>query len=227
VRDPRLVIFDCDGVLVDSEGISNAVLARFLNAVGLTTTVEQTRRSYQGLLLRDVVSGVESRLGRSLPSDWLTRFERERAQAFRRELAPVPGAARAVEHVKAAGLDVCVASQGSLEKTRLSLELTGLQRLFPHAAVFSAHSVARGKPYPNLFLHAASAMGAQPERCVVVEDTALGVRAAVSAGMRALGFGADSDEAALRDAGADVFHRFDELPGQLGLDGRRTSKHAS
>lgn len=217
VLDLQLVIFDCDGVLVDSEVISNRVLARLLTAEGLTTTLEEARRSYQGLLLNEVVSGAESKLGRSLPNDWLTRYEQERDEAFRRELAPVAGATRAVERVISAGLDICVASQGKLEKTRLSLELTGLRRLFPDEVLFSAWSVARGKPYPDLFLHAARAMGVEPERCVVVEDSPTGVTAATAAGVRAVGYGADSDEAALRHAGAEVIHTLDELPAVLGL----------
>jgi HAD superfamily hydrolase (TIGR01509 family) len=129
----------------------------------------------------------------------------------------VSGAARAVERVRSASVAVCVASQGKLEKTRLSLELTGLRDLFPDRALFSAESVARGKPHPDLFLRAAAVMGVAPAACVVVEDTPSGVTAAVSAGMRVLGYAADSDEAALRRAGAEIVRSLDELPGVLGL----------
>jgi len=112
---------------------------------------------------------------------------------------------------------VCVASQGKLEKTRLSLELTGLRRLFGEDALFSAESVPRGKPHPDLFLHAAGTMGAEPAACAVVEDTPSGVTAAVAAGMRVIGYAADSDEAALRAAGAEIVHSLDEVPRLLGL----------
>jgi HAD superfamily hydrolase (TIGR01509 family) len=217
VGELQLVIFDCDGVLVDSEVISNGVLARLLTAEGLPTTLAEARRDYQGLLLAEVVDRAQGRLGRALPEDWLERFERERAEAFRRELAPVSGAAEVVEQVRAAGVAVCVASQGKLEKTRLSLGLTGLRHLFGDGALFSAYSVARGKPHPDLFLHAAGEMGADPTGCVVVEDTPSGVLAGVSAGMRVLGYAADSDEQALRGAGAEVFRSLDELPALLGL----------
>lgn len=218
-RDPQLVIFDCDGVLVDSEVISNRVLAEMLSGEGLPTTLTQARRNYQGLLLADVATGAEEKLGRMLPEDWLARFERERAAAFHRELGPVAGAAVTVQRVTAAGIGVCVASQGKLSKTRLSLALTGLDRLFPETARFSAYSVAHGKPAPDLFLHAAASMGAKPAGCVVVEDTPLGVAAAVSAGMRSMGYAADSDERALRDAGAtEILRSLDELPRVLGLD---------
>jgi HAD superfamily hydrolase (TIGR01509 family) len=217
MSDLELVIFDCDGVLVDSEVISNGVLARMLSAEGLPTTLAQARHDYQGLLLDEVLRGAEGKLGRALPAGWLARYERERTDAFRTELEAVPGAAEAVATIAAAGVAVCVASQGKLEKTRLSLELTGLRHLFLDAALFSAHSVPRGKPYPDLFLHAASAMGAAPARCVVVEDTPSGVSAAVAAGMRVLGYGADSDETALQEAGAELVASLGEVPSVLGL----------
>jgi HAD superfamily hydrolase (TIGR01509 family) len=210
MSDLELVIFDCDGVLVDSEVISNGVLARMLSAEGLPTTLAQARHDYQGLLLDEVLRGAEGKLGRTLPAGWLARYERERTEAFRATLEAVPGAAEAVACIAAAGV-------GKLEKTRLSLELTGLRHLFRDAALFSAHSVPRGKPYPDLFLHAASAMGAAPARCVVVEDTASGVSAAVAAGMRVLGYGADGDETALREAGAELVASLGEMPSVLGL----------
>jgi HAD superfamily hydrolase (TIGR01509 family) len=212
-----LVIFDCDGVLVDSEVISNDVLARALTDQGLPTTLAQARRDYQGLLLTDIDSRAQAKLGGPLEKDWLQRYERDRAEAFRRELRPVPGAAETVKRIGAAGVRVCVASQGKLEKTRLSLKLTKLDGLFPDEALFSAYSVPRGKPYPDLFLHAAQAMAAGASCCAVVEDTPSGVTAAVAAGMRALGYAADSDEAALRRAGAETLFALGELPAMLGL----------
>ncbi|HEY3970307.1 MAG TPA: HAD-IA family hydrolase [Solirubrobacteraceae bacterium] len=211
------MIFDCDGVLVDSEVISNDVLARALCEQGLPTTLAEARRDYQGLLLSEVVACAEAKLGRALPENWLTDYERDRTEAFRRDLQPVGGAAETVRHVIGAGVAVCVASQGKLEKTRLSLELTGLDELFTEGTLFSAHDVPRGKPHPDLFLHAASTMGAEPSGCAVVEDTATGVAAAVSAGMRALGYIADSDETTIRRAGAELMPSLDQLPRLLGL----------
>jgi HAD superfamily hydrolase (TIGR01509 family) len=215
--DLQLVIFDCDGVLVDSEVISNEVLARALTAEGLPTTLAQSRRDYQGLLLAEIDSRAQAKLGRPLTHDWIERYERDRTTAFRRELRAVPGVAEAVRHIQAAGVAVCVASQGKLEKTRLSLKLTKLDHLFPDEAMFSAYSVPRGKPHPDLFLHAAQTMAAEPARCAVVEDTPSGVTAAVAAGMLVLGYAADSDAAALRAAGAEVFEAMDELSSLLGL----------
>jgi len=212
-----LVIFDCDGVLVDSEQISNRVLAGMLAGEGLRMTVAQARERYQGLLLTEVVARAETELGHTLSADFLERYTRERAEAFRRELQPVAGAREVVEAVIGAGVGVCVASQGALSKTALSLALTGLGDLFPEHARFSAESVAHGKPEPDLFLLAASAMGTHPTACAVLEDTPSGVLAARAAGMRAFGLAADSDEAELRAAGAEIVHALDELPARLGL----------
>jgi len=218
MHDLQLVIFDCDGVLVDSEVISNEVLARTLTAEGLPTTLAQSRRDYQGLLLAEIDSRAQAKLGRPLTGGWIERYERDRTIAFRRELCAVPGVAEAVRRIAAAGVPVCVASQGKREKTRLSLKLTKLDGLFPDELLFSAYSVPRGKPHPDLFLHAAQAMAAEPSRCAVVEDTPSGVTAAVAAGMRVLGYAADSDATALRQAGAEVFESMEELAGVLGLE---------
>ncbi len=213
----ELVIFDCDGVLVDSEMISNQVLAEALSAAGLQTSPVQALSEYKGRLLADVVDRAQTRLGAQLPDGFVEAYERARTREFRRRLRPVCGAAAAVQAIRGAGIAVCVASQGKLEKTELTLRLTGLRHLFGPDALFSAYSVARGKPHPDLFLHAAAAMGATPDQAVVVEDTTLGVTAAVSAGMRVLGYAADDPESALRDAGAEVIRSLDELPVKLGL----------
>ncbi|HEY5193797.1 MAG TPA: HAD family hydrolase [Solirubrobacteraceae bacterium] len=217
VHELQLVIFDCDGVLVDSERISNRVLAEMLTTEGLPTTLQEALAEYKGLLLSDTIARAEAKLGRSLPEGWVAEYERDRIEAFRKELEPIPGAAAAVQAITAAGIPVCVASQGKLSKTRLTLGLTGLRPLFPGGTLFSAWSVPRGKPHPDLFLHAAAVMGSKPAHCVVVEDMPSGVSAAVSAGMRVLGYTADSEEAALRQAGAEVFRSLDELPSLLGL----------
>lgn len=215
---PELVIFDCDGVLVDSETISNRVLAEMLTAEGLPTTLTQSRREYQGMLLVGIRSRAEEKLGRGLPEDWLAGYESERNAAFRRELAPVTGAVETVQQVTATGLRVCVASQGKLAKIALSLSLTGLDGLFPPTARFSSYTVANGKPAPDVFLHAAASMGVAPAHCVVVEDSPSGVTGAVAAQMRTVGYAADSDEQALRDAGAaEILHSLDQLPPLLGL----------
>jgi HAD superfamily hydrolase (TIGR01509 family) len=206
-----LIIFDCDGVLVDSEPISNLVLATMLGEQGLVLDVPETRARFQGLLLGDIQALAESLIGRSLPTGWLEEYAERRTDAFRAALKPVPGARRMLECVTAAGIPVCVASQGSLAKTEGSLTMTGLDDLLPAGVRFSAHLVPRGKPHPDLFLHAAATMGHTPASCVVVEDTPSGVTAAVRAGMPVYGYSADSDERALREAGARTAGTLEEI----------------
>jgi HAD superfamily hydrolase (TIGR01509 family) len=220
---PQLVIFDCDGVLVDSEPISNAVLAELLSAHGLPTTAEEALATYRGMMMRDVIDHAERRLGRPLPDGFAADFEAARSKAFRRGLRPVAGAAEAVSAVRRAGIAVCVATQGRPEATEHKLRVAGLRELFGAEALFSAYTVARGKPHPDLLLHAAARMGAEPVACVVVEDTAIGVRAGVAAGMRVLGFaGATAaDRGALLAAGAEVCERLAEVPALIGIERRR------
>lgn len=217
---PRLVIFDCDGTLVDSEEISSEQLARSLSEHGLATTTAEARRDYQGLLLGEIDVRAGAALGRPLPDGWLDDFERARAERFRRELRAVADAASTVRALKEAGLAVCVASQGKLEKTRLSLELTGLRELFAERELFSAWSVARGKPHPDLFLHAAVSMGAEPGECVVIEDAPSGIEAARAARMRSIGYEPGGGGALLRAGADEVIGALEELPQRLGIGAR-------
>ncbi|MGI8414246.1 MAG: HAD family hydrolase [Solirubrobacteraceae bacterium] len=217
IGSTQLVIFDCDGVLVDSEEISGEVLARALSTAGLPTSTADARRTYQGMMLSEVVASAEHRLGGPLPTGFLERYERDRAVEFRRRLAPVAGAGATVARIKDAGVMVCVASQGQRHKTELTLGITGLRGLFHSGNLFSAYSVSRGKPHPDLFLKAAEVMNVPPAHCVVVEDTPSGVRAAVSAGMRVFGYVADGDGAALARVGAEIIRSLEDLPGRLGL----------
>jgi HAD superfamily hydrolase (TIGR01509 family) len=208
---PALLIFDCDGVLVDSEPISNGVLADMLREQGLELTVPQTRARFQGMLLSEVLVSAEQMLGRPLAPGWLDDYVERRAAVFAAELRPVEGAGALVAAAAAAGVPVCVASQGSLAKTDRSLALTGLEPLFAPGARFSAEQVPRGKPHPDLFLFAASEMGAAAAETVVVEDTPSGVTAARRAGMTVYGLAADSDAGALQEAGAIVVGSLAEL----------------
>ena len=212
-----LVIFDCDGVLVDSEVVAARVLARELTAIGFPLTADDCAGRYTGISMGSVLSRVEEEWGRPPPADFTERVRAADAEAFRAELRPVAGARKVV---RALVQPKCVASSGRLEKMRLTLSLTGLLPFFePH--LFSAEMVARGKPAPDLFLYAADRMNFAPARCVVVEDSREGVRAAVAAGMRVLGFAGGSHctpshDALLRAAGASfVFTRMAELPRLL------------
>jgi beta-phosphoglucomutase-like phosphatase (HAD superfamily) len=214
----RLVIFDCDGTLVDSERLSSEALAEVLSAHGLPISATQAERDFQGLLLAEIERRAVARLGGPLPEGWVQEFERDRAERFRRELRPIPGAAETVRTIVQAGIEVCVASHGKLEKTRLTLGLTGLDHLFPEERRFSGWLVPRGKPAPDLLLHAAAILGADPSGCVAVDDAPIGIEAAVAAGMRAIGFAPNGGGEDLRVVGADtVLGSLDELPAALGI----------
>lgn len=213
---PALVIFDCDGTLVDSETVHRRELAATVTALGVPTTPEQVVERYAGAAFATIDADVASRLGRPAPDGWLAAFSAHRARVFEREgVAQIPGARDAVTAVQAAGIPTCVASQGALEKTAMTLRLSGLADLFPDVRRFSAAQVPHGKPAPDLFLHAAAALGAPPERCLVVEDTPLGVRGAVAAGMRVLGLALETPAADLAAAGAEVIGALDEVVGRL------------
>jgi HAD superfamily hydrolase (TIGR01509 family) len=183
-----LVIFDNDGVLVDSEPISNRLLAAYLTELGHPTSYEDSVRDYMGSALHRVHDLVLERTGQRLPDDFDEVFHSRVFAAFRRQLRPVPGVVDVLEKLTVDGTSYCVASSGSHERIRVGHRTTGLDRWFDDTRIFSSEDVGRGKPAPDLFLHAAERMGAVPARCVVVEDSPLGVRAAVAAGMDVYGF---------------------------------------
>ncbi|WP_405924433.1 HAD family hydrolase [Streptomyces sp. NBC_00035] len=184
----ELIIFDNDGVLVDSEPISNALLAAYLTELGHPTSYEESLRDYMGAAMHRVHDLVEERTGQRLPADFDEVFHARVFAAFERELEPVPGAVQVLEKLSADGVPYCVASSGSHERIRVGHRKTGLDRWFDEGSVFSSQDVGRGKPAPDLFLYAAERMGVAPEKCVVVEDSPLGVQAAVAAGIDVYGF---------------------------------------
>ena len=207
----RSVIFDCDGVLVDTELISNTVLAGLLTEAGLPTTFDDCMREYRGRSMASVLALAERRLGAPLPGDLTARYFEAIEDAFARELEPVPGVIEALDRI---ALPACVASSGPHHKMAVTLRATGLWERF-EGRIFSATEVAHGKPAPDLFLHAAARMGFDPARTAVVEDSVPGIEAAVAAGMRALAFVRHTDAAALAAAGGETFDDMAELPDLL------------
>ena len=209
-----LVIFDCDGVLVDSEPLSNTCFARALQREGLDWSVEETMGRLMGRSMKSCVEIVEGVLGRKLPEDFVERLQVETLQIFRdAPLRPVAGVAAAIDAIEAQGVATCVASSGGFDKMEVSLGVTGLGPRF-EGRIFSASQVRRGKPFPDLFLKAAIEMNEQPFDCVVIEDSVPGVQAARSAGMRVLGYvGAPyADRDAMAEAGAFLFGDMKQLP---------------
>ncbi|MEU0075994.1 HAD family hydrolase [Streptomyces sp. NPDC006332] len=205
-----LVIFDNDGVLVDSESISNKLLAGYLTELGHTTSYEESIRDYMGSAMHRIHELVEARSGRPLPEDFDDVFHGRVFAAFERELEPVAGAVGVLEKLAADGTPYCVASSGSHERIRVGHRKTGLDRWFDGGRIFSSQDVGRGKPAPDLFLHAAERMGVEPARCAVVEDSPLGVEAAVAAGMDVYGFTAMTPAERLQEA-TQLFSDMGEL----------------
>ena len=180
-----LVIFDLDGTLVDSEPLANRVLWEHLCRIGLPWTLAQAEARFTGRALADCFAIVRDELGLDVPATFADAMQVETLERLERELRPMPGAAAML-----AALDLprCIASGSEPRKIDLELRVTGLRGHFADDALFSVWQVARGKPAPDLFLHAAAAMGVAPHRCVVVEDSGPGVAAGQAAGMRVLGY---------------------------------------
>jgi HAD superfamily hydrolase (TIGR01509 family) len=209
-----LLIFDCDGVLIDSETIVCRVEVQALAEIGYDLELERFMERFVGKAARDGRALIEAEMGRKLPAGFEAETARRVAEAFARELKAVAGVDGALAAIPGRR---CVASSSLPERLAYTLGLTGLAKWFGDA-VFSVSMVARGKPAPDLFLHAARAMAADPARCLVIEDSAPGITAAKAAGMMALGFMGASHcrpghDARLAAAGADlVFSDMRELP---------------
>jgi len=214
---PDLIIFDCDGVLVDSEPLANSVLAAYLTELGCPVTTADCTERFVGLSLESVQNRIETESTMALPADFIDEIKRRDRIAFDGQLLPIEGilnAINALPQIK------CVASSGSPDKINHSLTLTGLIESF-HPHIFSASQVKTGKPAPDLFLYAAREMGAQPENTIVIEDSLAGVEAGIRARMTVFGFCGGGHiqsghaEKLLGIGAALVFEHMVDLPGLI------------
>ena len=210
-----LLIFDCDGVLVDSETLASRVDLEELTADGITSlTLEDIIRRFSGVPQMEMVREIERETGLKVGPNYLQRVQLRVEELMRTSLHAMPGAAAILADMK---FPMCVASSSAPKKLDLALTVTGLKEYF-EPRIFSAHMVQRGKPAPDLFLHAAECMGVSPLRCCVVEDSIAGVTAGIAAGMRVIGFVGGShclegQGDVLRSIGAEiVVERWDTLP---------------
>jgi len=212
-----LLIFDCDGVLVDSEPLSCLIDAEVLTKCGVPYTAEDVARDFTGVSIKDQITRIEVERGIRLPEDFTQRLNRTLLERLETDLKPIEGVRDAILSLP---FPRCVASSSIPERIALSLRVTGLADLFEN--VFSSTQVARGKPAPDLFLYAAQQMNVRAENCLVVEDSIAGVQAARAAGMRVIGFTGGSHckpghEEKLRQAGATaIVHRMRDLPRMVG-----------
>ena len=212
----ELVIFDCDGVLVDSERLAVRVESALLTELGWPLTEADVLERFVGRSDAYMLAEIERELGRPVP-EWTDEYLARLHDAFHRELEAVEGIAAALDALEDAGLGTCVASSGTHDKMRLTLGRTGLLERF-EGRIHSVTEVERGKPEPDLFLHAAAVRDVPPARCAVVEDSRSGVQAARAAGMRAFGFaGGLTPPEWLEGPDTVVFDDMAELPALLGL----------
>jgi HAD superfamily hydrolase (TIGR01509 family) len=179
-----VVIFDCNGVLVDSDSIASAVLADALRGIGVRLTAPAVARAFHGRRTADIILAVERMTKKPVPPDFAAKLAANTLKRLRTELRPVPHAAHALTWIRG---PKAVASSSALDRIMASLEVTGLLRFF-EPRLFSGADIERGKPAPDLFLHAAKRLHVDPQDCIVVEDSIAGVTAATCAGMRAIGF---------------------------------------
>ena len=220
-----LVIFDCDGVLVDSEVISCRAHAETLTRHGYPITPDQVLARFLGVSDREARQTIESEIGRKLPDDFESQMKQAALQRYADDLRAIPHVGGTIDAI---GLPKCVASSGTPEKIRHGLTCAGLyDRLAPH--IFSAGQVKRGKPAPDLFLFAAEQMQAAPALCLVIEDSLPGIAGAVAAGMTVLGFHGGSHcrpgyGDTLRAAGAVMtFDDMRQLPGLIARIGAQAA----
>lgn len=224
---PGLVIFDCDGVLVDSEAIASRVFSACAQGLGLAVSQAQADRKFRGRSLGDCLAQLAEELGRPLPEGFLEQLNQQTYRAFRSELRAIDGVSAALDELHRRGLRTCVASSGSHEKMRVTLSLTGLLARLD-GRLFSASQVPRGKPAPDLVQFAAAQMRTDVREAIVVEDSLVGARGALAAGTRVLGYVPDGEpDAALRrhafsSAGVPTFRCMSALPDLVSLRGLRT-----
>jgi HAD superfamily hydrolase (TIGR01509 family) len=207
-----LVIFDNDGVLVDSERLANTILAELLTEAGLPYTFDEAVRDFMGGSMTSMREKAEAQLGRPLPADLEDRYHQRLFDGFA-NLQAVEGVEGVLDDLEAAGTPYCLASSGTHQRIRTALTAVGFLDRFA-GRIFSAEDVAHGKPAPDLFLHAAATLGVQPADCVVVEDSPLGVAAANAAGMTVFGYAGMTDPAKLAGA-RQIFHKMTSLTGLI------------
>lgn len=212
--DFDLIIFDCDGVLVDSEPIANELLRDALAENGLEMTVEGVVETYVGRSMQSVVEISEKMLSRKLPLDFLDVLQVKTFTAFHKKLKAVEGVETLLKELVEKRFKICVASSGGFDKMDVTLGLTGLGRYF-EKNIFSSSQVARGKPYPDLFLFAADQMQVEPAKCLVIEDSLPGVQGGVAAGMEVIGYSVRGNDEKLKKAGGLVFNNMAGVMGHI------------
>ncbi|WP_018802445.1 HAD family hydrolase [Salinispora arenicola] len=217
----KAVMFDCDGVLVDSETINNEIIAQLATLAGLKTSFEDSVRLYMGRATDECAAEIEEQVGSPLAFDFAARYE-EQVLARQKDLEPITGVRNLLEWLTGQGLPVCVASSGTPNEIRHRLTTTDLLAYFDEH-LYSASMVSRGKPAPDLFMLASERIGVRPESCLLIEDSPFGVQGGKAAGMQVVGFASLAAPTSLQEAGADLVVRtmeelYDHIAHALRID---------
>ena len=210
---PKCIIFDCDGTLVDSEHVTNQIIAEMASELGITMTGDEATAAFGGKTLDAVLYKMRELSGREIPDDWLPRLIKKVSESWKTELNPVSGVRKLLEKLN---IPICVASNGEPIHVNQSLEMTGLRDFFD-GNIFCASDVGVPKPAPDLFLYAAKKMGFKPEQCIVIEDSISGVMAANRAKIKVYGLVKMCSAEELENAGAIPFTNMLNLPALLGI----------
>ena len=210
---PKCIIFDCDGTLVDSEDVTNRIIAEMASELGITMTGDEATATFGGKTLNAVLYKMRELSGKEIPDDWLPRLIKKVSESWKTELNPVHGVRELLESLE---IPICVASNGESIHIHQSLEMTGLRDFFD-GDIFSASDIGVPKPAPDLFLYTAKKMGFKPEQCVVVEDSIPGVIAANRAKIRVYGLVKLCSAEELKNGGAIPFTDMRDLPALLGI----------
>ena len=216
-NSPDLVIFDCDGVLADTEALDIQVVSTLLEEAGIHLSLKDLARRGSGLTDDAMWALIEEELGHALPKGIREHRESLLMEAFQQSLKPTAGLKDALHQFASSNVTICVASNGSAEKVAAVLDIIGLAAPFG-GKIFSADIVPRAKPQPDLYLYVAQQMKTLPSQCVVIEDSRAGVQSALAARMRVLGFCPNGDRQNLKALGVETFKHMNALPTLLGFD---------
>ncbi|OIV40267.1 HAD family hydrolase [Flavobacterium johnsoniae] len=209
----KCIIFDCDGVLVDTEKIGNGILLEMASKYGFKMEIEDAYRDFNGRNLQECFRHIEDAIEAKLPESFEAEYREKSFEAFKTQVKPMEGIVSFIENLK---IPYCVASSGPVEKIRLNLEVAGLLDKFENK-IFSSYQINSWKPDPGIFLYAANEMGFEVNDCIVVEDSKAGVKAGIQGGFRVFGFANGYNNSDLEEEGAMLFYTYEELSGILGV----------
>ena len=214
MTQPGCIIFDCDGVLVDSEVIGVRVLLDMASHYGVNMDLQEAVEEFSGIRLKEGIKRLQQMTATPFPEDFEQLFRARSYEVFKTEMRPVHGIQPLLDMLT---IPYCVASSGPVEKIKLNLTITGLLKYFDDNRIFSGYQINSWKPEPDIFLHAAKQMGFQPSGCVVIEDSKAGVIAARRGGFKVFGYAKPFNGEELEKEGAIVFYNMKDLPALLSL----------